>query len=72
MTTKEKYWEKRGCEGYLYRNEYFYTITPVAFYYKRRDLRLEKLTEKIILISEKFNNLFNSSEGNTFFVFEKK
>ena len=33
---KDAYWEQRGAEGFEYRGETFYTITPIGFYYERR------------------------------------
>lgn len=36
MSCREKsYWDDRSSRTYIYKNERFYTITPVPYYYKR-------------------------------------
>lgn len=73
MTTKEKYWEKRGREGYLYRNEYFYTITPIAFYYKRRERLLKNLYAELAKLKSGANILdFGCGDGFYSFYFKKQ
>lgn len=34
------YWEERGRHSFFYKGEEFYTITPVPYYYKRRETLL--------------------------------
>jgi len=73
MKEKEKYWEKRGREGYLYRNEYFYTITPIGFYYKRREILLEKIENELAKFKSNANVLdFGCGDGFYSFYFKKK
>jgi SAM-dependent methyltransferase len=43
----KNYWNERGKTSFLYKGEYFYTITPIPFYYTRRKL-LIKLLKNII------------------------
>ncbi|MFO7866995.1 MAG: class I SAM-dependent methyltransferase [Candidatus Aminicenantes bacterium] len=37
------YWDQRGRLSYTYKGEIFYTITPLPYYLKRRELLLKKL-----------------------------
>jgi SAM-dependent methyltransferase len=46
----QDYWEHRGQFSYTYKGETFYTVTPIPYYYKRRQLLL------------KYINLFIESE----------
>lgn len=48
---KEKYWEERALREYKYKDEAFYTITPVPYYYARRKIILNYL-DKIITKSK--------------------
>ncbi len=41
-------WNKRGELGVFYNGEYFYTITPLPFYIKRRKVLLDLLTPYIV------------------------
>jgi SAM-dependent methyltransferase len=41
------YWNKRGKESFLYKEESFYTITPIPYYYRRRRILLQALTKEI-------------------------
>jgi len=73
MNKKNKYWEKRGREGYLYRNEYFYTITPIGFYYKRREILLKNLTDEFSKLDSGANVLdFGCGDGFYSFYFKEK
>lgn len=40
---EEEYWQKRAKNEYLYKNETFYTITPIPYYYDRRKIIVKKL-----------------------------
>ncbi|HOV65531.1 MAG TPA: class I SAM-dependent methyltransferase [Bacillota bacterium] len=39
----QNYWDYRGGVSYRYKNETFYTITPIPYYHRRRALLLELL-----------------------------
>jgi SAM-dependent methyltransferase len=44
MTAADKdYWNARGKVSYQYKGETFYTVTPIPFYYKRREILLEMM-----------------------------
>lgn len=48
MNYQEKlYWDDRASKSFIYKNEHFYTITAVPYYYKRRQFIL-KLLKKCI------------------------
>lgn len=48
MSHQEKtYWDERAQKSYTYKNERFYTITPVPYYYRRRQIILEFLKKQI-------------------------
>lgn len=48
MSYQEKsYWDDRALKSFTYKNEHFYTITAVPYYYKRRQLILELLKKCI-------------------------
>lgn len=38
------YWEERGHLAFQYKNETFYTVTPIPYYYRRRSYLLELMT----------------------------
>ena len=42
-----EYWENRGKRKYYYRGEDFYTITPIPYYYQRRNVLLNLLENEI-------------------------
>ena len=44
---ENSYWERRGRLKCYYKNEEFYTITPIPYYYKRRKIILELIEEYI-------------------------
>ena len=44
----EGYWETRGSFSYKYKDETFYTVTPIPFYFRRRWLLLELMTPFIL------------------------
>lgn len=45
MTLKtSNYWENRGRMAFRYKNETFYTITPVPYYQKRREILLQLMS----------------------------
>lgn len=43
----QSYWEERGQDFFQYRGENFYTITPIPYYVKRRELLLNLATPYI-------------------------
>lgn len=45
--TTSDYWDERANREYCYKNEKFYTITPIPYYYSRRKVILKKI-EKLI------------------------
>lgn len=56
MQTKEikttaEYWNQRANREYIYKNEKFYTITPIPYYYQRR----EKVIKEVRNIIEKYS-----------------
>lgn len=40
---KNQYWEERGKGYCFYKGEDFYTITPIPYYFKRREILLKLL-----------------------------
>ncbi|MEN2776309.1 class I SAM-dependent methyltransferase [Acetivibrio clariflavus] len=42
-----KYWDKRANMGYFYKGEKFYTITAVPYYYKRRNIIINRISSLI-------------------------
>lgn len=42
------YWNDRANKMYMYRREKFYTITPIPYYYKRREVIVKLLAEYIM------------------------
>ncbi len=53
----DKYWNKRGKLSYTYKGERFYTITPLPYYLKRRQILLNKIEQVLEnkLINKKGN-----------------
>ena len=43
----QNYWNMRGKESFNYKGEFFYTITPIPYYYRRRDILLNALSKEI-------------------------
>lgn len=49
MDYNEKdYWNDRANKRYRYKKENFYTITPIPYYYKRREVIVRLLVERIV------------------------
>ena len=46
------YWNDRGKSSFVYRNEAFYTITPIPYYYKRRVIFLKSLKREIEMLQK--------------------
>lgn len=45
--SEEDYWDKRARLSCVYKGDYFYTISAVPYYYKRRNYVLKRLLEVI-------------------------
>lgn len=66
MKTEEKttsdYWDKRADREYCYKNEKFYTITPIPYYYQRRKLILKRI--KNILMQKQYKRICDFGCGD--------
>jgi hypothetical protein len=49
----ENYWLDRGNNLYEYKGEKYYTITPIPYYLKRRELLLKNVENIINKLVEK-------------------
>jgi SAM-dependent methyltransferase len=47
MNSEANYWNSRGSNFFKYKGEFFYTITPIPHYYKRRKLLLNLIGERL-------------------------
>lgn len=43
----ENYWNTRAKNLVKYKNEFFYTVTPLPYYYKRRQILIEHISQYI-------------------------
>lgn len=60
--TDRSYWDDRASKEYLYKNEKFYTITPVPYYYARRNIVINKIKE--IIADNNFRNICDFGCGD--------
>lgn len=63
MNDGEKYWDNRAKLGYKYKNERFYTITPIPYYYARRKIILKHIKSNIKGIKHKKVCDFGCGDG---------
>lgn len=54
---QEDYWNERAKSKIFYKNEYFYTVTSLPFYIKRRELLLCHLEKEISLLNNENKNI---------------
>ena len=66
MKKDENYWDKRGKTSYIYKKEKFYTITPIPFYYKRRNIL--KIFLKDILKDENIRTILDYGCGDGYYL----
>lgn len=67
---KNDFWNERAIEGTFYKNEFFYTITPLPYYIKRREILLELLDHYVQNASKIFD--FGCGDGWYVSYFNKK
>jgi SAM-dependent methyltransferase len=63
-------WEERGKNFYLYKGEYFYTITPIPNYYRRRSLCIEII--KPYIMTPNTNAICDFGCGDGYYIKELK
>jgi len=76
MNSEANYWNSRGSNFFKYKGEYFYTITPIPHYYKRRKLLLnligERLRDKNAVLDYGCGDIYNKlNEHGQFIIFEQ-
>jgi len=63
-----KYWNERSIKSFKYKGEYFYTISPIPYYYKMRSIILNSLIKEINFNLHKDIRILDFGCGDGFYL----